>query len=503
MKRPGSRAAVSALAGFAAVAGSFAVSGLTPSFVAAPVGAFVVATTPAAIVAFAIEELGFLGETLAFAAGVALTVGLFAVANYLALLVSDAGGSRSSAPSGVVGPAAVAVATGLLAWYLVATVRSTLAAAIAATGFVLLASTVIRPTDPEGTVDGVRRRVLALSLGVLGFGVVSYLFGSRQSSGTDRDFPTAFDADVAALRTQAAAKELAIEGIPGLVSEIDEFFEVDINSVDPTVRADDWILSVTGEVASERTLTYDELVDGDVRTAYDTLRCVGEQLNSTLLDNAIWTVVPVAPILERAQPAGGCECVMVRAADGYYQQFPLAAMERGYLAFGMNGEVLPREHGYPVRLLIPGHWGEINVKWVTEVEILDEAVDGYWEERGWNGTGPVNTIAKLWTVTDLGDGRWQVGGHAYAGIRGIETVEVSTDGGDSWTDAELSEPLDPETVLGERDAWRQWRYTWEPPDGETEVVVRAIDGEGTVQPREEASPFPNGSSGWVRETISV
>ncbi len=503
MIRPGQRSIVALLAGLVAVAGSFAVSGLRPSFVVAPVDAVVVRATPAELVAFAIEELGYLGELLAYLTAVALTVALFAIASYVGLLVADAIAARVSIPSRVSVAVLVGGTTLVLAWLLSGSALSSVGAAAPAV-VLAAAAAPADPGSPDGTVDSVRRRVLAASAGAVAFGVLSYALGSRRATDIDHELPEAARAaDAATLQEQADGRSLEIDGIPGLVSGIDDFYEVDINNVDPVLEASEWTLSVTGAVESSFTVTYDELVDGDVRTGYNTLRCVGEQLNGDLLDNAIWTAVPVAPLLERADPGGGCECVMVRAADDYYEQFPIAALERSFLAFGMNGESLPREHGHPVRLLVPGHWGEINVKWVTEIEVLDREVEGYWEERGWHGTGPVNTVAKLWTVNERADGRVQVGGHAYAGSRGIETVEVSVDGGDSWETAELSEPLPSEHVLGERDAWRQWQYTWEPPAGDHEVVVRAIDGTGTVQPAEEESPYPSGSSGWVSETITV
>jgi DMSO/TMAO reductase YedYZ molybdopterin-dependent catalytic subunit len=148
-------------------------------------------------------------------------------------------------------------------------------------------------------------------------------------------------------------------------------------------------------------------------------------------------------------------------------------------------------------VLVPGHWGETNVKWIQEIELLEEAEDGYWEERGWEGTGPVNTVAKLWDegITELDDGRVELSGHAYAGTRGIERVDVSTDGGSTWTEAELSEPLPDE------DVWRQYRYEFE-PDGTHEVVVRAVDGEGTMQEQEQSDPAPSGATGWVQRTVT-
>jgi len=187
---------------------------------------------------------------------------------------------------------------------------------------------------------------------------------------------------------------------------------------------------------------------------------------------------------------------MLRGEDGYYVQFPVDVLAEGFLAWGMNGKELPAGHGHPVRVLIPGHWGETNVKWLSEIELLNVEEDGYWEERGWEGTGEVKTVAKLWDegVTEIDDGRIELAGHAYAGTRGIERIEVSTDGGGSWTDAALSDPLP------DADVWRQWRHVFD-PDGTHEVVVRAVDGEGNRQIREPSDPSPTGSSGWVRRTV--
>jgi Sulfite oxidase and related enzymes len=187
---------------------------------------------------------------------------------------------------------------------------------------------------------------------------------------------------------------------------------------------------------------------------------------------------------------------MLRAEDDYFVQFPIEALEDGFLAWGMNGQALPQSHGHPVRVLIPGHWGETNVKWLDEIELLDEEMDGYWEQRGWHGTGPVNTVAKLWSESMLDDGNVEVAGHAYAGTRGVDVVEVSIDGGDTWQEAELSEPLPGE------DVWRQWRFEFE-PQGSQEVVVRAIDGDGTVQAEEQSDSFPRGATGWVSKTVNM
>jgi DMSO/TMAO reductase YedYZ molybdopterin-dependent catalytic subunit len=224
-----------------------------------------------------------------------------------------------------------------------------------------------------------------------------------------------------------------------------------------------------------------------------TLRCVGERLNGRKMDTALWTVVPMTDLLDRAGVGENC-CVMLRAADDYYEEFPVAALRDGVLAYRMNGESLPRKHGAPVRALIPGHWGEINVKWLTEIEILDEPAEGYWEERGWHGTGPVNTVAKLHAVNRQ-NGVIEVAGHAYAGTRGVSAVEVSTDGGDTWAEATLSERLPGD------DVWRQWAYEYESPGTGHEVVVRAREADGTLQPSDRTDAFPSGPTGWVSREL--
>ena len=339
--------------------------------------------------------------------------------------------------------------------------------------------------------------MLASSAGALAFIGASFGVGQWvRDTGTDNSGTADMDDEVATLMQDAEAKSLDIEGdVPGLVSSFEEFYNVDIAEFDPDLSPEDWSLTITGEVGEDVTITFDELTDMPTERRFVTLRCVGEDLNGQKLDTAVWTGTPIKPLLEDADPGGECSCAMLRAADDYFVQFPIEALEDGFLAWGMNGHSLPQSHGHPVRVLIPGHWGETNVKWLSEIELLDEEMNGYWEQRGWHGTGPVNTVAKLWSTTTLEDGRVEVAGHAYAGTRGVERVEVSIDAGETWQDAALSEPLPGD------DTWRQWRYEFEPNESH-EVVVRAVDGTGAVQPEDRSESFPSGATGWVRQTVN-
>ncbi|WP_415380993.1 molybdopterin-dependent oxidoreductase [Halosimplex sp. TS25] len=512
--------AVALAAGVAGLLGSFGAAGFAPGFVLAPVESTLSRVMPGALITFAITVLGDLGQTLNVALAGTLVAGLYALLVGLTIGIGRQLDERLVPLAG--GPAAVWAATAAL------TLRPglSLGAAVGA-GVVLWLTDLSRSgerfvgrRDPDG-----RRRVVTAVGTAAAASAVGYSIGRRSgraasagaaggSGGADDgsggdpavygnvDVPT-FDVD----DRLAAADERTFDvaELEPLVSE--EFFNVSYSSVSPTPDAAEWDLSITGEVEEELSYSYADLREREFEHRFVTLRCVGESLNGHKMDTALWSGVPIAPLIEAANPESGCDCVMLRAADDYYEEFPVEALETGMLALGMNGGTVPRGHGAPVRALIPGHWGEINVKWITEIEFLDRERDGYWEQKGWHGTGPVNTVAKLHATTRTEDGQILVGGHAYAGTRGIDNVEVSVDGGDTWRDADLTDPLPGATGAVEDppetadDAWRQWTYAYDPPEGTHEVVVRATDGTGELQPEEETDAFPSGPTGWVSESI--
>ena len=511
-------------AGAAAVAGSYLATGWTPSFVVRPVDQTIVNLTPGPVVTFAIATFGDAGHLIHIAMAVATVVGLFGAVAFAGLRLAARTDRRATAAAvagggtwllaaaltgvsvGALGAALPAAAVTGIGWLPAWADRSS------GGGYASLSPSESDPDDadvaeegsPEGAsrlpagFDAVRRRTLGVVAGALGF-VVAAAGGRRLFVGGDDPLADAPRSEGAAARLQeldAAGLAFESDDLHDMVSPIGEFYNVDIAEFDPEVTAAEWSLTFTGETETDRTVTFDELVDRPVEHRAITLRCVGEDLNGRKLDNAVWTGTPIRPLLESVDPQGECDCAMLRGEDGYYVQFPVDVLAEGFLAWGMNGKELPSGHGHPVRVLIPGHWGETNVKWLSEIELLSVEDDGYWEERGWEGTGEVKTVAKLWDegITELGDGRVELAGHAYAGTRGIERVEVSTDGGDSWTDAALSD------ALPDGDVWRQWRHVFE-PDGEHEVVVRATDGTGTLQSGEESGSVPSGASGWVRRTV--
>ncbi|MEF8852298.1 MAG: molybdopterin-dependent oxidoreductase [Haloarculaceae archaeon] len=506
-------AAVALAAGVAGVLGAFGLVGFTPAFPVAPVESLTSRLMPGFAVTFAITVLGDVGQklNLAFAGG--LVVALYASLVWLALSFRQQLNS----------PAAPVLATLALVWVgtVVLTLDPTAALGAAAGTTLVVAVAELSPAldrftgAPTSDGNGRRRALSALGTAAIAGAVGTAVGRTRTSDGSESGGETLDTGeldptyDVEAQLDVALERSFAVQGMEPSISE--EFFNVSISSVSPDIGADDWTLSVTGAVDEAFDLTYDDLQSMDHEHRFLTLRCVGERLNGHKMDTALWTGVPLAPIIERAAPNSACECVMLRAeGDGFYEEFPLEALEPGMLAYGMNGNPLPRDHGAPVRALVPGHWGEVNVKWLTEIEFLEREAEGYWEKRGWHGTGPVKTVAKL-HGRERRDGRVVLGGHAYAGTRGVSAVEVSTDGGDTWTGAELTERLPgasgPAADVGgggdsaAADAWRLWRYAYDPPESEHEVVVRTIEDDGTVQTREATGPVPDGPAGWVRDTV--
>ncbi len=497
----GGQALVAVAAAAAGLAGSYAATGYTPAFLASPIERFLARTMPAAVITFAIENLGSLGQQLNLLSAVMLA-GLFIAVGAAGAIVAGRAANNRVLPT---------VGTALVVWTVAAGLTGELTLALGpalpAAAIVGLAQFVDIYRGQADPISTKRRRALSTIGVAAGATAVGFELGERQTemqtADIDLDAPGADAEDIDDKLATAEARSLDIDGLDPLVS--DGFYEVDINSIDPDVMADEWELTITGNVEEEVSFSYQDIQEMEAVNQFSTIRCVGDSLNGQKIDTALWTGVPLQTLLaEAGVTESDCDCVLLRSADDYEVQFPIEAFNRGLAVYGMNGNVLPRGHGYPVRAVIPGHWGEVNSKWLSEIEVLDREVDGYWEQRGWEGTGPVKPTATLHHDAVLEDGSRQVAGHAYGGLRGVSRVEVSTDGGSSWDEATLSEPLPAaDGEGGAIDAWQQWEYTYEPPEETHEVVVRMVDQEGTVQDDEETGPYPSGPSGWVSQEFQA
>ncbi|MFB6163254.1 MAG: molybdopterin-dependent oxidoreductase [Halococcoides sp.] len=499
--RLGARDGMAAVASIAAVAGSYAAAGRQPAFLVAPVERALSRAMPGSVIEFAIAFLGSLGQELNLLVATGLTIVGLTVLIRLTLPTADR-------PIGfALAPILTALGTWVLATGLTGAPVIAIAAALPAAAVVAIGLAADR--FPAGDYQSDSRRAILTAIAGGSVGLIGYLVGQSRSAPEETDpvpGPTVDHEAIESALAVADARNLEYDGLDPLVSE--DFYQVSINAIDPSVNREDWSLSITGAVDTEIELDFEDILQREAENRFVTLRCVGESLNGKQCDTALWTGVPVADLLEETGPLEGREAVMLHGADDYYVEFPLAALEPGLLAYGMNGAPLPRGHGAPLRALVPGHWGEVNTKWLTEIEVLERPAVGYWEARGWHGTGPVSPVTKLYTTRDRPDGRRLLGGFAYAGTRGVTRVEVSTDGGSTWTDADLSESLDlDEEIIGPQsdaphDAWRQWALVYDPPATSHEVVVRLIDGDGDLQPRERGDRQNSGAFGWVSQELS-
>ncbi len=275
-----------------------------------------------------------------------------------------------------------------------------------------------------------------------------------------------------------------------------DFYRIDTALTVPQLDPAEWSLRVHGLVEREVTVTYQELLDAELVEADITLTCVSNVVGGDLAGNARWLGLPLHTLLARAGVQSGADMVLSTSSDGFSASTPLASLadpEGGaLLAVGMNGEPLPLEHGFPVRMVVPGLYGYVSAtKWVVDLEVTRFAdATAYWTDRGWAARGPIKTASRIDVPAGfarLSAGPVVVAGVAWAQTRGIRGVEVQVDDG-PWQPAQLAE----EAGL---DTWRQWSYAWDAAPGSHALRVRAVDATGEVQTEERADPVPDGATG--------
>ena len=241
-------------------------------------------------------------------------------------------------------------------------------------------------------------------------------------------------------------------------------------------------------------------------TQETTLMCISNGLDAGLISNAVWKGLPLRDLLDQAGVLSGAARVRLHGVDNYTDTIPLEkAMEpTTLLAYEMNGAPLPDRHGYPLRVIVPGYFGEKNVKWVTKIEVTDANAKGFYEAQGWGPDFIVPTRSRIdvpddWVFVSLSKltAPIEVKGIAFGGDRGISRVELSFDDGQTWSDAEIY-------YSGGNLAWSLWKAQWTPAAaGDYPLLVRATDGEGDVQEWEEdRGPF-SGTSGLHRINVRV
>lgn len=301
-----------------------------------------------------------------------------------------------------------------------------------------------------------------------------------------------------------AGAELDIPGISPLFTPNADFYRVDTALTVPSIDPDSWRLVIDGMVDQRIELTFDDLVGMGLDEFAITLTCVSNEVGGELLGTATWLGVPVREVLKLAGPKSGADMVLSRSVDGFTAGTPLESLTDdgldAILAVGMNGEPLPLEHGFPVRMVVPGLYGYVSAtKWLTELKVTTfDADEAYWTPRGYSAKAPIKFSSRLDTPRTgeaIPAGRTPVAGVAWAQTVGIERVEVSIDDGD-WQSATLSTPINDDT-------WVQWFVDWDATVGTHFVSVRAVNKNGDVQIEERAPIAPDGSTGWQRTLVRV
>jgi DMSO/TMAO reductase YedYZ molybdopterin-dependent catalytic subunit len=289
---------------------------------------------------------------------------------------------------------------------------------------------------------------------------------------------------------------VGIDGVAPFITPNADFYRIDTALTVPQIPTDEYELRVTGMVDKELRFSFEELMTRNV-VEYDiTLTCVSNTIGGELVGNARWLGVRLDELLAEADVQSGVDQVAGQSIDGYTCGFPIEAATDGRNAlasFGMNGEPLPLERGFPVRLIVPGLYGYVSAtKWLTEIELTTvEKFEAYWVPRGYSDRAPIKLMSRIDSVDGLGtltrsaDGMAAIGGVAWAQTIGISNVEVQIADG-PWMPTEMGDALN-------NDAWRQWAFRWSPTaTGRTSIRCRATDGNGVIQTDERSEPLPNG-----------
>ncbi len=360
---------------------------------------------------------------------------------------------------------------------------------------------------PADEVDERRRELLVTGLvvaaGALVAGTLGRVLTARRTSVTSSRAAVHLPEPVSA-QPSVPGSDLGIRGLGPFLTPNRDFYRIDTSLIVPQVPAEHWRLRVHGMVDRPIELTFAQLLARDLVERDITLTCVSNEVGGYLAGNARWLGAPLADLLTEAGVHPDADMLLSRSHDGFTIGTPTAVVMDGrdaLLAVGMNGEPLPAEHGFPVRMVVPGLYGYVSAtKWVVDLELTRfDAQSPYWVLRGWVPKAPILTMSRIDVPSPFAEvpaGRVAVAGVAWAQHRGIDKVEVRVDGG-RWATARLAS-------VPSTDTWRQWVWEWEAKaPGDHVLEVRATDSTGAVQPERRTDPFPRGATGWSSTQVSV
>ncbi|GAA1159116.1 molybdopterin-dependent oxidoreductase [Nocardioides aquiterrae] len=352
---------------------------------------------------------------------------------------------------------------------------------------------------------GGRRGVLIagglLAGGAVGLGAVGLWLASYRTRAVAIDLPAAADPAPAF----PTGLDQRVPGITPFRTPRADFYRVDTRLALPVVDPEGWTLTIDGDVAREVSFTLDELLAMPLVERDITLTCVSNEVGGRYVGGARWLGVPLTDLLDRAGiDDTRADQILSTDVDGMTISTPLDLAIDGrdaMIAVGMNGASLPREHGFPARMVVPGLYGFVSAcKWITRMTLTTYAAqDAYWTQRKWATDAPIKISSRIDTPKPLATidaGRTVIGGIAWAQHSGgVQRVEVRVDGG-AWQQARLGPSAG-------NDYWRQWYLPWTAERGQHTLAVRATDGAGDVQTAVRATPFPEGSSGVQQIVINV
>jgi len=502
------------------------------------IGQVIIDSSPRLLTDFAIETFGTKDKPALLVAIVVVALALGATLGPLAMrypaagVVALAGFALAGGVAGArdpftsVGQAFAAALAGGVAG--AASLLLLLHAATEAAG-VGAASVRAPQADPTVRRRG-RRRFLGLAGGGLAAAALSVLLG-RRLIGPSVDVEAQRAATVlpppsqppAAATPPAAAPPAAappvpespagpnFEGVSPLVTPNRDFYQIGTRFGFPRIDREQWRLRITGMVDRPAEFTFDELIAMSLREESVTLACVSNDVGGNLVGNAYWLGVPLPDLLARAGVLAGATQIVGRAVDGFTVGFPTDTALDGrqsMVVFGMNGEPLPAEHGFPARLIVPGLYGYVSAtKWLGEIELTRlDAFDSYWVTRGWAQQAPIKLQSRIDIPRDratVSAGLVRLGGVAWGGLRGVSAVEVRAQprnaeepASNGWITAEVGDELSDSS-------WRQWVAEWSASPGDYDLQVRAIDRSGLTQTAEQHGKRPDGATGHHQVRVRV
>lgn len=369
-------------------------------------------------------------------------------------------------------------------------------------------------TAPGATAGGrgapdqlTRRNFLAATGASAGIGILAIVVGQMiaagyQAASAARNMFTLPRPAVPAPPIPAAAS-LPVNGITPIITPNAEFYRIDTALQIPGIDPSSWILRITGMVEHEVELTFAELLALPLEESVTTLACVSNEVGGDLIGNATWLGYPIRHLLAQAKPHSNADMVLSTSQDGWTASTPLSVLtdnRNAILAIGMNGTPLPLEHGFPVRMVVPGLYGYVSAtKWVVQLDVTRfDLVTSYWTNRGWSERGPVKLSSRIDVPANgatRSAGDVVVAGVAWSQHVGISAVDVQVDEG-PWNTATLAEAISVDT-------WRQWKWVWPATAGNHVLRVRATDTNGLVQTAVEMDVIPDGATGLDEISVTI